>query len=308
MLVAFSPKDQQGAIDDDQTLNLGALQCSFQFERSDGRDIILVWMPTGTLRVYAVHPEWTLIADIQVITDMTSCDGTQMTAGQGHAYVMRGDSLIDVVLHNLTGVEINISALGFTPSSAIVTGVPAGHVCNAPDFPDNPATDSVDGWISIEKDLVPVGSTAMTNFLMRFRNQIARSLNVGINRVFVQDIYKESEGSSNVVHMLFSDPTQHDANQKKGEALLDQLMTSDLDAIGLSIIVGVSTSDPLIQESTSIDNEDAGRKSWPIGAKVGLPLLVGGIAIASTTAFICYKKRGEKALVYLEKAEGAQSA
>jgi hypothetical protein len=85
-------------------------------------------------------------------------------------------------------------------------------------------------------------------------------------------------------------------------------MTSDLDAVALSIVVGVSASDPLIQESTSIDNEDAGRKSWPIGAKVGLPLLVGGIAIASTTAFICHKKRGEKALVCLEKAEGAQSA
>jgi hypothetical protein len=42
--------------------------------------------------------------------------------------------------------------------------------------------------------------------------QVARGLSVGINRVFVERIYKESGGSS-VVHMLFSDPTQNDANQ-----------------------------------------------------------------------------------------------
>jgi hypothetical protein len=303
-LVAFSPKNQQGALDESQILNLAAAQCSFKFERSDGEDIILVWMPTGNLRVYALDPMWMLIADIQVIADMTTCDGTQMTAGQGHAYVIKGESLIDVEIHDLASVEISTSALGFTPSSAVVTGVPAGHVCESPDFPDTPSTDAVDGWISIDQDLVPSGSTAMPNFLMAFRNQIASSLNVGINRVFVEEIYKEAEGSSYAVHMLFSDPTQHDANQEKGEALLDQLMTSDMDAmIGLDI-VSVSTSAPLMQETVIIKDDDDGN-SWPVGGTVGL--IVGGIAIAAI-AFFCYKKGGVKAPSDLEKAEQAQSA
>jgi hypothetical protein len=307
-LVSFAPKDQQGAIVEDQILNLAAAQCAFQFERSNGEDILLVWMPTGNLLVYAIHPEWMLIANIQVIADMTACDGTMMTAGQGHAYVMQGESLIDVYIHDLNSPEIDISALGFTPSSAVVAGVPAGHVCDAPHFPDTPATNSVDGWVSIEQALVPVGSTAMANFLMAFRNQIARSLNVGINRVFVEESYKEAGGSSYVVHMLFSDPTQHDANQEKGEALLDQLMASDLEAVGLGI-VGVSTS-PLIKEGVSTsplikENDDDGN-SWPVGATIGL--VVGGIAIAST-AFIGYKKkRGVKDPLGLEKAEQAESA
>jgi hypothetical protein len=304
-LVAFSPRDQQGTIDDDRFLNLDAPQCSFQFEQSDGEDLILVWMPTGNLRVYAIHPEWMLIADIQVFPDMSSCDGTQMTAGRGHAYVMRGESLLDVVLHDLTSVEINTFVLGFTPWSAIVSGVPEGHACDAPDFPDTPATNAVNGWVSIQQDLAPVDSTAMTNFLLAFRNQIAHRLNVGINRVFVEEIYKESGGSS-VLHMLFSDPTQHDANQEMGEALLDQLMTSeDLNTIGLNI-VGVSTSaPPVFEENTSNINND-GRKSWPKGTKVALSL-VGVIAIASA-ATIQLKKREAKALFDLEKASKAQSA
>jgi hypothetical protein len=293
-LVAFTPKGQQSTIADDQILNLDAAQCSFKFERSDGEDIVLIWMPTGNLRVYALNPEWMLIADIQVIADMTSCDGTQLTAGQGHAYMMQGESLFDVVLHDLTSVKITSSALGFTPSSAVVTGVPVGHVCDAPDFPDTPATNSVDGWISIELDLVPVGSNARTNFLMAFRNQIARTLNVGINRVFLEEIYKESAGISDVVHMRFSDPTEHDANQEMGEGLFDRLMTSDLDAIGLGI-VGVSTT----PSPRSTNNDDG--KALPTGATVGL--VVGGIAIAST-AFIFYQKRGGvKAPFELEKAE-----
>jgi hypothetical protein len=74
-LVAFSPKDQQGALDENQMLNLDAAQCSFMFERSDGEDIILVWMPSGNLRVCALVPMWMLIADIQVIADMTSVVG-----------------------------------------------------------------------------------------------------------------------------------------------------------------------------------------------------------------------------------------
>jgi hypothetical protein len=257
----------------------------------------------GNLRVYAIHPAWMLIADIQVIAGMVSCDGTQMAAGQGHAYVMRGESLLDVSLHDLTSVEINTFELGFTPSSAVVTGVPAGHACDAPRFPDTPATDSVSGWVSIQQNLAPVGSTAMANFLVAFRNQIAHNLNVGINRVFVEDIYKES-GGNYVVHMLFSDPTQHDTNQEMGEVLLDQLMTSDVNAISLSI-VDVSTSAPL-QENASINNDD-GDKSWPKGATIGL-VLVGLIAIASMAAAIHFKKRAKTAVFDLEKASQAQTA
>jgi hypothetical protein len=300
-LVAFSPRSQQGTIHDDSFLNLDAPQCSFQFEQSEGEDLILVWMPTGNLRVYAIHPEWMLIADIQVIADMSTCDGTQMTAGQGHAYVMRGESLLDVNLHDLTSAKISTFELGFTPSSAVVTGVPAGHACDTPHFPDTPATDSVSGWVSIQQNLAPVGSTAMANFLVAFRNQIAHNFNVGINRVFVEDIYKES-GGNYVVHMLFSDPTQHDTNQEMGEALLAQLMTSDMNGIGLSI-VGVSTSAPL-QENASIDDGD---KSWPKGATVGL-VVVGLIAIASVATAIYQKKRATKAFFDLEKANQGQSA
>jgi hypothetical protein len=303
-LVAFSPRDQQGTIDDDQFLNLDAPQCSFQFEQSEGEDLILVWLPTGNLQVYAIHPEWMLIADIQVFADMSSCDGTQMTAGQGHAYVMRGESLHDVIFHDLTSVEINTFELGFTPSSAVVTGVSAGHACDAPHIPDTPATDSVSGWVSIQQNLAPVGSTAMANFLLAFRNQIAHNLNVGLNRVFVEDIYKES-GGNYVVHMLFSDPIQHDTNQEMGKALLDQLMTSDMNAIGLSI-VGVSTSAPL-QENASTNNNDDGDKSWPKGATVVL-VVVGLIAIASMAAAIYFKKRAKTAVFDLEKASQAQTA
>jgi hypothetical protein len=50
---------------------LDAAQCLFKFERPDGEDIILVWMPTGNLRVYAIDPEWMLIANIEVIANMT---------------------------------------------------------------------------------------------------------------------------------------------------------------------------------------------------------------------------------------------
>jgi hypothetical protein len=308
-LVAFSPRDQQGTIDEDQFLNLDEAQCSFQFEQSDGDDLVLVWMPTGNLQVYAIHPEWMLIADTQIIANMSSCDGTQMTAGHGHAYVMRGESLLDVNLHDLTSVEISTFELGFTPSSAVVTGVPAGHACDAPDFPDFPATTSVSGWLSIKQDLAPVGSADLAKFLVAFRNQIAHNLNVGINRVFVEDISKESEGSF-VFHMLFSDPTPHDTNQEMGEALLDQLITNheEGEAFGLGI-VGVSTSAPL-QEIASIDNDidnDNGGNSWPNGATVAL-VIVGLIAIGSVAAAIYFKKSGEKALFDMEKANKAESA
>jgi hypothetical protein len=251
----------------------------------------------GNLRVYAIHPAWMLIADIQVIAGMVSCDGTQMAAGQGHAYVMRGESLLDVSLHDLTSVEINTFELGFTPSSAVVTGVPAGHACDTPHFPDTPATDSVSGWVSIQQNLAPVGSTAMANFLVAFRSQIAHNLNVGINRVFVEDIYKESEGNY-VVHMLFSDPTQNDANQEKGEALLDQLMASDLNGIWLGI-VGVTTYAPAPAfEAEDPGNNSDGRKI-PTWATVGLS--IGGLLIAiASVATIAFKKRDAKALFDVE--------
>jgi hypothetical protein len=296
-LVVLSPKVQQDAIEDDQILNLDAPQCSFQFEKSDGEDIILVWMPTGNLRVYAIDPEWMLIADIQVIADMSSCDGTQMAAGAGHAYVMQGESLLDVVLHDLTSVDIKTSALGFTPSSAVVAGVPAGHACDAPPFPGAPATNAVNGWVSFQQDLAPIGSPAMTDFLLAFRNQVARSLNVGINRVFVEQTYKESGGSS-VVHMLFSDPTQNDANQEKGEALLDQLMASDLNGIWLGI-VGVTTYAPAPAfEAEDPGNNSDGRKI-PTWATVGLS--IGGLLIAiASVATIAFKKRDAKALFDVE--------
>jgi hypothetical protein len=305
-LVVFSPKDQQGTIEDDQILNLDAPQCSFQFEKSDGEDLILVWMPTGNLRVYAIRPEWMLIADIQVIADMSSCDGTQMAAGQGHAYVMRGESLFDVVLHDLTSVEINTSSLGFTPSSAVVAGVPAGHACDAPPFPEAPATNAVNGWVSIDQDLAPIGSTAMAEFLLAFRNKVARSLNVGINRVFVEQTYKESGGSS-VIHMLFSDPTQNDPNQERGEALLDQLMTNSLSAIGLNFVsVSTSAPDPVFEEEDPRNSSNDGRK-FPVWATVGLSLVGAVIAIASA-ATIVFKKREAKALFDGELANNAQSA
>jgi hypothetical protein len=305
-LVVFSPRDQQGTIDEDQYLNLDGPQCAFEFDQSEGEDLILVWMPTGNLLVYAIHPEWMLIADIQVIADMSSCDGTQMTAGQGHAYVMRGESLLDVNIHDLTSVEISTFELGFTPSSAVVTGLPAGHACHSPHFPDTPATNSASGWVTINQNLAPVGSTAMANFLVSFRNQIAHNLNVGISRVFVEDIYKES-GGNHVVHMLFSDPTQHDTNQAMGEALLDQWMTSDMNDIGLSI-VGVSASAPL-QETASINNDggDNSDNSLPTGATVGLAF-VGVIAIASMAAAIHFKKRATTAIFDLEKANQGQTA
>jgi hypothetical protein len=149
----------------------------------------------------------------------------------------------------------------------------------------------------------------MTGFLLAFRNQVARSLNVGINRVFVEQTYKESGGNS-VVHMLFSDPTQNDANQEKGEALLDQLMTSNLNEIGLNIIaVSTSAPDPVIEEDPSTINPGTinDSRNFPIGATVALSL-VGVIALVSA-ATIVFKKREAKTFdVEPEPAINAQSA
>jgi hypothetical protein len=104
------------------------------------------------------------------------------------------------------------------------------------------------------------------------KRNCTQSQRFGSNRVFVEEIYKESGGSSYAVRVLFSDPTQHYANQEKGEALLDQLMTSDLDAIGLDI-VGVSTSSslPLLYRRPRASTTTTSR--GPLGVQLSLLLV-----------------------------------
>jgi hypothetical protein len=294
-LVSFVPKQQSDEITEGQLLPLESGQCSFSFEQSGG-NLILAWMPTGNLQVYAIEPEWMLLADIQVIDDMSSCDGTSMAPGQGHAYIMQGTSLIDVDLHDLTSPEISSIDLGFMPASAVVAGVPAGYACEAPSFPETSSTSAVDGWISIEQVLAPAGSAESTNFLRSFRNDIARSLGVGLNRVFVEETVKESD-SSTVVHVKMSDPTEHDANPATGKQLLDQLIAS-----GMSSATSVSSQAP-----SQATGGNGGGDSWPTGATVGI-VLVAIVAIASIVAAVLFKKREKKALFDLDKANKGQSA
>lgn len=130
LAVEVSLKDPASA---SSLLPLEEEQCSFSFEMTYGK-FVLIWLPTGTFKVYELKPEWSLVAEIKVIPDMTSCANTIMVPGYGKAIIIAKDTQ-KIYYLDLTrvrfgeGFQLYSEDLGFTPNSVVVSGVPSGAAC-----------------------------------------------------------------------------------------------------------------------------------------------------------------------------------
>lgn len=124
-LLAFDPTAAAVGEPHIQTLDVG--QCEFAFEKAHGEHL-LVWLPSGMLQVYSVDPIWSLVAEVQVIDNMSACSEAELVVGYNQAFIIANDPGM-VYAVDLTHVDhdesvpIATTTLGFNPSSAVVAGL-----------------------------------------------------------------------------------------------------------------------------------------------------------------------------------------
>ena len=301
-LVAFDPKRQSSEIQMEHILDLPASQCSFKFEKAGG-ELLVLWMPTGDLKIYTVDPEWTLIADISVFKDMEACTGTLMVLGYGHAYILRGNRMLDFDLSDLSLIPAPTAVdLEFVPASGTTAGVPKGFECTAPRIPTETTanTSTLFAQISLGRpDLAPE-SRAMSLLLFNLRRNITNSLEVGLNRVYVEEYHRENK-THLFVKLLIGEPGPNDSNQEHAEELIEHLVTEPK----RSNLAGTFVrKDPrLVAEGvpTPAARCDDG---WPAGAIATVIFLVA-LAVGFAAIAVLFRKRAQSALRQLQQVKQA---
>ena len=136
-LMILDPAMSGTQLQESSILELEARPCKFDFEQSEGEHV-LVWLANGVFRVYAIDPAWSLVAEITVLEGMESCAQGSMTPGYGQAFVTEPltQKLYSLDLTHVDhggSIEVAETALGFTPVSSIVSGVPVGGECSGHD-------------------------------------------------------------------------------------------------------------------------------------------------------------------------------
>lgn len=222
LIVAY-PRRNLPVIPAPQVQALDALPCGFHLEQANG-EFLLVWMPSGVLRIYAFQPEWMLVAELVVADRMTRCTGTVFTAGYGHAYIVQNGRLFDVDFTDLDNVLVLSQPIAYTVSSAIVAGVPESYQCNGPTLPTVTSRYTTSAWVMIRpksSDQFVTASSEFSTELLRFRRDIGLAMNLPLNRIFVGSI-TEMTGQDLVLEVQFAAPGNGDSNRASAYQAAEQ--------------------------------------------------------------------------------------
>lgn len=132
MYTLISFQDTDSTLSESQVLSLKEGHCAYGIELAEG-ELILVLLPNGMLHVYKLDPKWNEIVSTQVVQGMVSCEEATFVSGYLQAFVLHFESKtlyvidLDEILDNK--VVVTNTTLSFTPSFAIVGGVPIDYGC-----------------------------------------------------------------------------------------------------------------------------------------------------------------------------------
>jgi len=119
-LVSFTPQDEQ--MQSSYVLELPEQQqaCDFVYDLQTG-EYLYVWMPTGMLLVYQVHPSWKLVGSIQVVQESRICTQTLFASGYQAVTVVQGNTLYVIDTKDPTSqMTVQEFALDFEPFDMVL--------------------------------------------------------------------------------------------------------------------------------------------------------------------------------------------
>ena len=241
---------------------------------------------------------------------------------------VRDTAKISVASFDL-GFQIH-GALSFY--TGVVVGVPSGYECSAPTAPTHPEEGRTGaegfGIVHLEdEDLIPPGSPTQTRFLLQLRGDVARTLSVSFDRIYILqfghgfDAEAEHHDHDNddhdiLVEFFFADPSPFDVNQLSGAELkanltmlLDSEDSSLMGGTASGLLEGTITNEPPAhaQDRNENNDNDDNNDGWPTGA-IAAVSIVGVLSVLAAAAAVVYYKREQKAVFDLEQLKKGESA
>ena len=157
-LFAFSSDDTQLTENHAVKLPTEQYQCGFSYEKSEG-NIILAFVAEGLLLAYEFESEWTELARLQVVENMTECSQAVFASGYMQAFVLT-TAADNATLHAIDLSKVRTegkmstyatSPIDFIPYYAVVAGVPLNSECNS---------TKTAGEVKSDDDIIPASTSA----------------------------------------------------------------------------------------------------------------------------------------------------
>lgn len=244
-LVAYNPLQEGDTIDRNEMLELPEKQCFYDFEQSADH-LLVVYMPDGYLYVYEVKPHFMLIAKTKVFDSPASCKQTTTAVGYRQVFVAKGTTLKTIDLSQLDNIQVtttpNIAVSAF---SMVVAGAPKGHECstNKNYLTGTTRTDGRKVTVKVKYDKTwSPGSAAEHDFLLQVRNAFAKPLNVGLNRIYVENAVKKSDYLKVTLNIVAAGPNDTSGRAEGIYGALLKLNPDELKGVTVMSIEGKESS------------------------------------------------------------------